>query len=130
MDKHIEILGILYIISGGLGLLIGGVLFFLVLGPGLVSGNPGAMTILGIIGSAIAFFFFIFSIPEIIGGIFLLQRKPWSRILVLVLGFLNLLDFPFGTALGIYTIIVLFDNRAIEIFERAGQEVQPAASQM
>ncbi len=76
MDKHIDVLGILYIVFGGLGLLIGGSLFFLIIGPGLLSGDPTAMTILGIIGSLLTLFILIFSIPKIIGGIFLLQRKP------------------------------------------------------
>ncbi|MFH2054593.1 MAG: hypothetical protein ABIJ61_01430 [bacterium] len=129
MDKHIDILGILYIVFGGLGLLIGGFLFFIITGPGLFSGDPAAMTVLAIVGSAVAFFFLIFSVPGIIGGIFLLRRRPWSRILVLVLGFLHLIDFPFGTALGVYTIIVLFDSRAVAIFEGAGQAVQPVTPQ-
>ena len=37
----------------------------------------------------------------------LLERQPWARILALVLAFLNLLDLPFGTALGVYTLWVL-----------------------
>ena len=35
------------------------------------------------------------------GGIYLLKYRPWARILLLVLGFLNLIEIPFGTALGI-----------------------------
>jgi len=37
----------------------------------------------------------------------LLQRKPWARVLAIVFGVLALLKFPFGTALGIYTLWVL-----------------------
>lgn len=37
----------------------------------------------------------------------LLDRQLWARTLGIVLGFLSLLDFPFGTALGIYTLWVL-----------------------
>jgi hypothetical protein len=37
----------------------------------------------------------------------LFQREPWARILGLVIGFLALLRFPLGTALGIYTLWVL-----------------------
>jgi hypothetical protein len=42
----------------------------------------------------------------------LLQHSPWARILALVLGFLALLNMPFGTALGIYTIWVLLSANA------------------
>ena len=37
----------------------------------------------------------------------LMERQPWARILGIVLAFLALLRFPFGTALGIYTLWVL-----------------------
>jgi len=37
----------------------------------------------------------------------LFEREPWARFLGLALGFLALLRFPLGTALGIYTLWVL-----------------------
>jgi len=37
----------------------------------------------------------------------LLQRKPWARTLSIVTAILALLKFPFGTALGIYTLWVM-----------------------
>jgi hypothetical protein len=37
----------------------------------------------------------------------LFERQPWARIVGIVIGFLALLRFPFGTALGIYTLWVL-----------------------
>jgi hypothetical protein len=43
----------------------------------------------------------------IITGIGLLTRQPWARILALIIGCISLLNIPFGTALGIYTIWVL-----------------------
>lgn len=48
------------------------------------------------------------SLPGIIGGWGLFYGKKWARLLVLVLSFLQLLQFPFGTMLGIYTLLVLF----------------------
>jgi len=47
------------------------------------------------------------------GGVHLLlawglsERQPWARVLGIVVGFLALIRFPFGTALGIYTLWVL-----------------------
>jgi hypothetical protein len=43
----------------------------------------------------------------LLAGWGLLQSQPWARMLAIVLGFLSLLDLPFGTALGIYTLWVL-----------------------
>jgi hypothetical protein len=37
----------------------------------------------------------------------LLQRDPWARVLLLVLAFISLINIPFGTAVGVYTLWVL-----------------------
>ena len=43
----------------------------------------------------------------ILTGYALLTRKPWARVLAIVVGILALIKIPFGTALGIYTLWVL-----------------------
>jgi len=43
----------------------------------------------------------------LITGYGLLQRQPWARMLALVMSLLSLIDIPFGTAVGIYTLWVL-----------------------
>jgi hypothetical protein len=35
------------------------------------------------------------------------MRKPWGRILAIVIAILALIHIPFGTAMGIYTLWVL-----------------------
>jgi hypothetical protein len=116
IEKHIQVLGILYIVSGVLGLLIGGFLFIAVAGGGLISGDSQAIAITSLVAIVLTSIIFVFSIPEIIGGYWLLKRKSWARIMVLVLGFLNLLDIPIGTALGIYTIWVLMKDESAKYF--------------
>lgn len=117
MEKHISVLGILYIVFNALGLFIAMIVFWALIGPGLISGDPEAFAILSIIALVICSVLILVSIPGIIGGIALLKWKSWSRILVLILGFLNLIDIPFGTALGIYTIWVLMKDETIALFE-------------
>ncbi|HQQ96120.1 MAG TPA: hypothetical protein PLX35_02610 [Cyclobacteriaceae bacterium] len=51
-----------------------------------------------------------FSIPSMIAGAGLLMRKSWALTLALVMGCFKLFSFPFGTALGIYTIWVYAEN--------------------
>jgi len=116
MEKHVNVLGILYIVFNVLGLLIAMIVFWALIGPGIIAGDPEAFAILSIIALVICSILIILSIPGIIGGIALLKWKPWARILVLILGFLNLIDIPFGTALGIYTIWVLMKDESIQLF--------------
>ena len=53
---------------------------------------------------------------KIIGGIGLLKGREWGRILILVVSFLSLISIPFGTALGIYSMIILFNPQTIKLF--------------
>ena len=116
MEKHVTVLGVLYIAFGALGLLAAIIVFTAIVGGGILSGDSEAMAITAIVGPAIAFFLLIVSAPGLVGGIFLLKWRPWARILILILGFLNLLNIPFGTILGIYTIWVLLKNETIQLF--------------
>lgn len=48
----------------------------------------------------------------VIAGYGLRQRKPWGRVVALVAAFVCVLNLPFGTAMGIYTLLVLFPGHA------------------
>jgi hypothetical protein len=74
---------------------------------------------------------FVFWILEWIGFVFiagaaigfvagwgLLNRRPWARMLTVVLGCFSLFDVPFGTALGIYTLWVLLPAQSEVEFAR------------
>ncbi len=116
-EKHITLVAILNLIHSGLGLLIGIFLFFLLTGIGLCTGEDEPMVILTIVGSAIAFFFFVICVPGIIGAIGLLKRQRWSRVFMLVIGALSLLDIPLGTALGIYTLYALMREDVVRVLD-------------
>ncbi len=107
MDKHVSALGILYIVFFGIGLLTALLIFSILTGTGLLSADPDAGAILTTIGTVIAVYLIIMSLPSLITGIGILKYKGWGRILGLVVAILNLLNFPFGTGLSIYTFWVL-----------------------
>ena len=123
MNKHVTILGILYISFGCL-LCVAGIVTNLILPmAGNISGNDVAMRITSIVGNTLGTILVLISMPGIIGGIGLLKRKYWARILILVLCFLSLLSIPFGTALGIYGIWILLKSETIEIFNQTQGEI-------
>jgi hypothetical protein len=107
--------------------IIGAAIVFVILaGAGVISGEEEAMAITALIGIAIGSFLIITSIPGIVGGIGLLKYQPWARILVLILGFINLINIPFGTILGAYTIWALMNDDIIKLFE--GRRIRASAS--
>jgi len=134
MDRHVQVLGILHIVYSGLAFVGGCIAFALFLGIGAfvssMEGMPGpaednAPAILAIIGTVIGASLIICSIPGIIGGIGVLNRKEWARILVLVISFFDLLFIPLGTLLGVYSLWVLFNDETISLF-RSGTLPQPS----
>jgi hypothetical protein len=54
----------------------------------------------------------------IIIGWGLLAKQPWARMTAIVFGALNLVEMPFGTALGIYTLWVLLPAESEQQYER------------
>ena len=119
MKKHIELIGILHIVYHSMGLVFSSIVLILVLAGGVCSGDEYAAWMALVIVLAITALVALFSVPGIIGGIGLLKMKSWARILVLIMGFLSLLEIPFGTALGIYTIWALMNNETMKLFYEA-----------
>jgi hypothetical protein len=124
-EKHITLLAILHIVYSSFGVL-GGVLVFCILSwagvflqeTTLVPGRApiDAIAILSTVGFIIAVGLMLLAIPGIVGGIGLLRKKEWARILILIVGFLDLVRIPLGTALGIYTIWVLMSSDIVQAF--------------
>jgi hypothetical protein len=54
--------------------------------------------------------------PGLLAGYGLLKRKPWARYLALILGVLELVNFPVGTAIGVYTLLILLQESATDYF--------------
>jgi hypothetical protein len=120
MEQHITVLGVLHIAWGALGILSAILIFTVVAGAGMISGDPEAMAITSIVGLSVSFCLFVPCLPGLIGGIGVLKYRQWARITLLVVGFINLLIIPFGTILGIYTIWVLMNIEVKDMFnERA-----------
>ncbi len=56
----------------------------------------------------VAFFSLLISVGcVLLTGYALLTRQPWGRILAIIFAIIALIHFPFGTALGVYTLWVL-----------------------
>jgi len=119
--RHLGVLGVLWVIFSGLRLIPG--LALIGLGhmhfPFMFAPIPAPMRLfltpfLGAIGLLVSGF----AIAGLIAGIGLLAHSPWARMLTIVLGCISLIHFPFGTALGIYTLWVLVPESADAEYRR------------
>lgn len=119
MAQHVQILGLLHIINGAFTLLVGGcAMIFLFFGAFAIAiDGDGAGAVIFTIGTIIVgTVIVVTSLPGIVGGLGVLGHRGWARILLLVVGAISLLSFPFGTALGIYTFWVLLNNETEALF--------------
>lgn len=119
MDQHVKIVAILSIVFGALMAFLGLVVFGIIFGAGAASGEKDALLVTGTVGTAVGGLFVLLSLPAIIGGVGLLKRRDWGRILILIVAALSLLNVPFGTAYGIYAFWVLLNDQTRMLFTRA-----------
>jgi hypothetical protein len=139
MEQHVKVVAILNIVCGGLGVLIA-LLVLLFFGgmAGVVHSDPSpdsdvGVAALGVIGVVGFVTIALLSVPAIIGGIGLLKYREWARILLIVMSSLNLINIPFGTALGIYGLWALLNDGTRVLFKNkegewpAGELRQPGS---
>ena len=110
MKAHLQVVAALHMAFGLLSLLAAFILFAIFgLADGIVisQGEHQAAGIIGIVAVALCGFLALLGLPGILGGWALFTGRSWGRPVVLVLGALDLLNFPLGTALGIYTLWAL-----------------------
>ncbi|MCL5670129.1 MAG: zinc ribbon domain-containing protein [Acidobacteria bacterium] len=118
IEKHAKILAILWLAASGLRLLPGlGLLFF---GGGMAMHfipfpiRALLLPFVGVVGALLL----AGAVAGLVAGWGLLNYRPWARVLALILGAISLIHFPFGTALGIYTLWVLLPTASEREYQR------------
>ena len=103
---HVHLLGIFWLAMSAVHL-IPGLLMVSLFGHRGRFLPPEVPTFVHGIVSTVGVFILAAAVAGLITGWGLLQREPWGRMLAIVMACLNLINIPFGTALGIYTLWVL-----------------------
>ena len=116
METHVKVVGWLNIALSILAIAAGLCIAVVVIGGGLISQDDTAITVTRIVGMVLLGIALVLAIPGLIAGIGLLRYKNWARILAIILGVLNLLNIPVGTAVGIYTLYVMLDDETSALF--------------
>ena len=113
MGKHVKIAGWLWIVNGVVTLLMGiGGLFI------IRSNVPNPRDAL-IVTLGVVVFMIPGAIADVVAGRGLLKLKKWTRVLAIFLAVINVLFlFPlvFPLILGIYTLIIMFNQKTKPLF--------------
>jgi hypothetical protein len=118
VSRHVDLLGVLFIVWGLLTTLVG--VSTLALGVGAFAlitsasrGGAGGQFAAGVtaaVFTTLAVIAIIWGVAHIVAGVPLRRRAPWARLLALVLGSVDLILLPYGTALGVYALWVLLSE--------------------
>ena len=124
MQFHVDLLGALFRIWGMLTMAIGASMLALgVASAALVrsaartgGGSQFAAGLTAATFAILAFLALAWGVAHLIVGKQLRKRRHWSRLAALVLGAVDLLLFPYGTALGVYALWTLLREQAKPMF--------------
>jgi uncharacterized membrane protein YozB (DUF420 family) len=120
MNTNVKVVGWLWIANGALSILMLLIGLLVINWPGVV---PNARD--SFLASFGALCFFLPGvIAYILAGFGLVKYKSWARILAIILAILNLILFPIGTALGIYTLVIMFNDEAEALFRGESSPVE------
>jgi hypothetical protein len=127
VDRHVRLLGILASLWGALAVLVGVSMLLLAAGAFALSAGPEgervalAAGLTAIVFVSIGVFSLVWGVAHLWAAVLLRRRAPSGRLLTLGLGVVNLLVFPFGTALGAYALWILLTHEGRRLFEVAGR---------
>jgi hypothetical protein len=126
LRRHVDLVGLLFIVGGLLTLLVGVSLISLAAGAAslLMAGDrsaPGVAAALttGALGG-VALLVLAWGTIHFLTGRALRRHRPWARQVSLGMSVLDLFVPPLGTALGIYALWVLLNDQARQLFEPSG----------
>jgi hypothetical protein len=126
MTKHVDLVGLLFVLWGGMSLLLSVSLLTTGIAATAIgaSAPPGAASGTMAAGIVAAVFFtlsgagFVFGAVHVWIGTRLRRFREWARAFAIVLAVMNLVLVPFGTGLGIYTLWALLNERSKPLFEQ------------
>jgi hypothetical protein len=142
MQKHVTLAAVLNIVYRGLHIVLAFGLFFLgiffedflwaILQMAHTPMHDIPFEVFGVMPMIlipVSIFMLIISVAGVTGGIGLLRHREWGRIVLMVVSFFNILDVPFGTILGVYTLWVLMNDETIAMVSPGAAAPSVHASQ-
>lgn len=124
MSSHVAFVGVLFLLWGILTMLVG--ISTLALGVGAIalitsasrgSGGQVAAGLTAAVFTTLALIAIAWGLAHVIVAIPLRRRRAWARVVALMLGSIDLLLLPYGTAVGCYALWVLLNEQGKKLFE-------------
>jgi hypothetical protein len=123
VSRHVDFVSVLFVVWGGLTTIVGISTLALAVGAvALIASDAvgDARFAAGVTAAAfttLALIAMLWGVAHILVGVPLGRRRHWSRVAALVLGSIDLVLLPYGTALGCYTLWALLSEGGKRLFE-------------
>ena len=125
MKKHVDLVGLLFMLWGGMSLLLSVSLLTTgiaatAIGAATAQAASGGRLTAGIVAAvffALAALGLIFGATHLWVGSRLRRFREWARAFAIVLSVVDLVCIPFGTGLGIYALWALLNEKSKPLFE-------------
>ena len=124
MASHVDFVGVLFIVWGLLTTLVG--VSTLALGVSAVALIPSASRgggaggfaagVTAAVFTTLAIIAMLWGTAHVVVGVPLRRHRPWARLMALMLGSVDLLLLPYGTAVGMYALWVLLNEKGKALF--------------
>jgi hypothetical protein len=123
VQSHVDFVGVLFIVWGLLTILVG--VSTLALGVSAVALIPSASRggaggfaagVTAAVFTTLAIIAILWGSAHVVVGVPLRRRRSWARLMALMLGSVDLLLLPYGTALGVYALWVLLNEEGKALF--------------
>lgn len=126
MRKHVELVGVLYLLWGGITLVLSLSLLSLGFAATAIGAAESHAATNGKLAAGLvaAGFFTLSAAGFLFGGVHLWigsrlrDWREWARAFAIVLAVVNLVLVPFGTALGVYALWALLHRQSRPLFEQ------------
>jgi hypothetical protein len=120
----VDLVGVLFVVWGGLTILIGvSTLALGIAAASLISAAAAAgrgqfaASLTAAMFTLFAVLAVIWGVVHVFVGVLVRRRRHWSRVGAILLGSVDLLLLPYGTALGAYALWVLLREESKRLFE-------------
>lgn len=120
---HLRLLGILWLVASFIFRLAPGLFLATIFRPDMQLLPPEVPAFVPHLVQTIGMLFIGIAVLGFFTGWGLLTRQPWARMAAIIFGAVSLLDIPFGTALGIYTLWVLLPAQSEAEYRQVAQTV-------
>ena len=123
-ESHVDLVGVLFMVWGGLTILIGASTLALGMAAAALISSAAqagrgqfAASLTAATFTVLALLAVLWGAAHLFVGVLVRRRRHWSRLGAILLGSVDLLLLPYGTALGVYALWILLREDTKRLFE-------------